>query len=592
MGNRGSSTADGTDQKDNLPMRTCYYELLGVDRDATSAELTKAYRKGALKWHPDRNYGNVEEATERFAEIQVAYDVLSDDQERAWYDSHRDAILRGQDVGSGEYDYEVAGTTVPDLMKFFDPSVYAKMDDSPYGFYTRIRTLFDTLDREEEAAARNEGLDYTNRPSFGDSNTSFDPQVKDFHSAWGGFVTEKSFSWCDQHRYADAADRRVRRAMEKENKKARDTARKEYNDTVRQIILFIRKRDPRYKKATQMSEKARQAALLAASKAQAAKDREAFRAKLGTYHEPEWMKSSKDDAITQAELEAEFYGDEEVYEYECVACNKSFKSENQFEAHEKSKKHVKAIQALKRRMQKEAEAFDFEVMDHPGPGNDSEEDVEEEEDEQEEASVVEEAAQEVETSESQPSEEEDGLEEPAKPEPEAAEPLRTSLDSIATSADEDYGSIDQFAARTAGKKNKKAKKRKGQRGPTLHDSEDEDQEAEELAKILAGVGISTSTPTTGISSPTATADDNDDDDAPTAAKKGAKAKRAARKAKQEAKEKEVAENELVCVRCEEEFDSRNQLFEHIKRTGHAAPQYMTGSGPGAGPGKGKKGKRR
>lgn len=48
-----------------------------------------------------------------------------------------------------------------------------------------------------------------------------------------GFSTAKSFSWRDQWKYSDAPDRRVKRAMEKENKRARDAGRREFNDTVR-----------------------------------------------------------------------------------------------------------------------------------------------------------------------------------------------------------------------------------------------------------------------------------------------------------------------------------------------------------------------
>lgn len=62
----------------------CYYEVLGIARDASEDELKKAYKKQALKWHPDKNCDNVEVAKENFQLVQQAYEVLIDPHERAW----------------------------------------------------------------------------------------------------------------------------------------------------------------------------------------------------------------------------------------------------------------------------------------------------------------------------------------------------------------------------------------------------------------------------------------------------------------------------------------------------------------------------
>ncbi|MEM2942922.1 MAG: DnaJ domain-containing protein, partial [Candidatus Bathyarchaeia archaeon] len=61
-----------------------YYEILGIQRNATKEEIKNAYRKLALQYHPDRNKSP--DAEERFKEISEAYAVLSDDEKRRTYD--------------------------------------------------------------------------------------------------------------------------------------------------------------------------------------------------------------------------------------------------------------------------------------------------------------------------------------------------------------------------------------------------------------------------------------------------------------------------------------------------------------------------
>ncbi|XP_033178257.1 dnaJ homolog subfamily B member 6-like [Bombus impatiens] len=63
-----------------------YYNVLDVQQTATSEDIKKAYRKLALRWHPDKNPDNLEEANKRFKEISEAYEVLIDERKRSIYD--------------------------------------------------------------------------------------------------------------------------------------------------------------------------------------------------------------------------------------------------------------------------------------------------------------------------------------------------------------------------------------------------------------------------------------------------------------------------------------------------------------------------
>ena len=76
-----------------------YYEVLGVQRNANADEIKKAYRKAAIKYHPDKNPGD-KEAEEKFKEAAEAYDVLSNQEKRARYDQFGHAGMSGA-AGSG-----------------------------------------------------------------------------------------------------------------------------------------------------------------------------------------------------------------------------------------------------------------------------------------------------------------------------------------------------------------------------------------------------------------------------------------------------------------------------------------------------------
>lgn len=71
-----------------------YYAILGVDRMASAADIKAAYRKQALKWHPDRNSDQKTLAEEKFKEVSEAYEVLSDEKRKDLYDRYGDEGLK------------------------------------------------------------------------------------------------------------------------------------------------------------------------------------------------------------------------------------------------------------------------------------------------------------------------------------------------------------------------------------------------------------------------------------------------------------------------------------------------------------------
>ena len=92
-----------------------YYKILGVERTATADEIKRAYKKVAIKYHPDRNPGN-KEAEEKFKQAAEAYDVLRDPDKRARYDQFG---AEGVNGASGFGGFGSQGMDINDIFSAF-----------------------------------------------------------------------------------------------------------------------------------------------------------------------------------------------------------------------------------------------------------------------------------------------------------------------------------------------------------------------------------------------------------------------------------------------------------------------------------------
>lgn len=548
---QGQST-DGTNNVQDEPSATKedYYDLLGVERTATDDEIKKAYRRKALELHPDRNYGNVESATKLFAEVQSAYEVLSDPQERAWYDSHRDVLLRGDQAtgpDADEYSYNIRMTTAEEVLKLM-MKFNGRLDysNAPSGFFGGLNDFFKQLAKEEDIACQWEDQEPMDYPEFGMDNDDYDDVVRPFYASWNGFATRKSYSWKDQYRLSEAPDRRIRRLMEKENKKLREEAIQEYNEAVRSLVAFVRKRDPRVQN-NQKSEAERQKALREATAAQAARSRAARQARLeelDTAAVPDWAKSR-----TRDEHEGGFSSEEEIeeHEYDCVVCDKTFKSEAQFKAHEKSKKHQKLLKQLQREMRDEGAKLDLG------------------------------------TEKSQP-EVEDASDEDAKqryhpeqPPPLGADEQDEDEEERPDEHEEDELDDDHDHANQS-KRTNDTTAIDGDSRSESDETNDDYVSRDDVEQRLAGDEISAKIEDLSLEGTTLASES----DGPAQPKIGKAKQKKAKKAAQKAAGQSSA---IQCAVCKAEFPSKTRLFKHIEEEGHAA---LVSQVKGAKGGKGKK----
>eukprot|EP00747_Dinoflagellata_sp_TGD_P217104 gnl/TRDRNA2_/TRDRNA2_89549_c0_seq1.p1 gnl/TRDRNA2_/TRDRNA2_89549_c0~~gnl/TRDRNA2_/TRDRNA2_89549_c0_seq1.p1 ORF type:complete len:325 (+),score=73.76 gnl/TRDRNA2_/TRDRNA2_89549_c0_seq1:69-977(+) len=158
-----------------------FYRVLGVSRSSSKEEIKKAYRKVALKYHPDKNKGN-KQAEEVFKAASEAYEVLSDDQKRRTYDQFGIEGLKG---GMGEDDFFGGGFDMGDARSVFSEFFGGKDPFELFG---------DSMFGDEDSMfgdMMGGGGSFSSFSSFGGGGGSMSSS---FSSFGGGFGTSSSMS--------------------------------------------------------------------------------------------------------------------------------------------------------------------------------------------------------------------------------------------------------------------------------------------------------------------------------------------------------------------------------------------------------------
>eukprot|EP00929_Paragymnodinium_shiwhaense_P001638 TRINITY_DN10186_c0_g5_i1.p1 TRINITY_DN10186_c0_g5~~TRINITY_DN10186_c0_g5_i1.p1 ORF type:complete len:621 (-),score=212.41 TRINITY_DN10186_c0_g5_i1:231-2093(-) len=599
-----------------MSKKQCYYEVLGgLDRKCDAQEIKTAYRKLALKLHPDKamHLGmTAEEATAQFQVIQEAYSVLSDPQERAWYDSHREQILRGDDGGR-----EDPFKTKINLYKYFSASCYKGFDDKPGSFFNVYAELFEAIDKEEEEWD-DADEEYQGLPRFGTSTSPWS-DVSAFYKRWMDFSSRKAFGHADKWNPREAENRQVRRAMEQENKKARQAAKKEFNAEVRQLVQFAHKRDPRVavrqkQQAQEAKEKAeREAAEKERKKATEKEERQARKEAQRLEEEARYQeflaareeRRQRGEAVSDDDEDEE---SEEVLEYVCEYCRKSFKSEKAFDQHLKSKKHLQTVAAMKKHMDVDLELEKETAAKGKDDSDDDDDDLEaggsapsapasnkkniealRRELEKLKPSELKKRAR-IEGISTAEIEEAEDAEQPKRAfievicskhaaapfQPPARSPKDSAADSQSDEEDDgDDSDEDAFLTRFANKKGGDGKQSAKTAGASESSDDDDEKQSEDgEPNEDNGEGGSKKARQREKQKAVLLEKARQREGVEELVKNTKKAQRAAKKVENGDAENVVLEpgdcEDQRCAVCKESFSSRTKLFQHIKATGHAA----------------------
>lgn len=229
--------------------------------------------------------------------------------------------------------------------------------------------------------------DFEKIPKFGDSSSKFE-EVVSFYAHWESYSTKKSYAWLFTHNISEIRDRRVLKLVDKEHKKIQQKARKERNEEIRSLVLFVKKRDKRMAEYRKMLEEKAQFNRLKSEKnrleqikarSEMIKEQQKNRV-VKSEHEDElrqleesYLNQYSDSGADDSEADnleedldnVDLNESEQVFEDElyCVACNKFFNSESAKQNHEASKKHRQNMELLKSEMEAEEENYQQKAND-------------------------------------------------------------------------------------------------------------------------------------------------------------------------------------------------------------------------------------
>ncbi|CAO1358660.1 unnamed protein product [Diamesa hyperborea] len=568
----------------------CYYEVLDLERDADDSAIKKSYKKLALKYHPDKNIDDPITAKEKFQLIVQAYEVLLDPNERAWYDRHRDQILKGN-----QENYEDNSL---DVFPYFTTACFKGFNDDEEGFYTVYRNVFEKL-ATEDIEYMDDPAEYETIPNFGKSSSNTEFMLK-FYNYWESYCTKKSFVWLYTHNINEIRDRRILKLVDKEHKKIQQKARKERNEEIRNLVMFVKKRDRRFVEYKKLLEEKAQLNRLKSQQnnLEQIKKRnqdiaEQQKNSKGSVEQQEQMRQLEEKYLNQYDDDSESSSDEisqidedlencdlndENYDDElyCVACNKFFMNESTKINHDSSKKHKFNLELLQAEMSNEESNFQMQNAEVVQENDEKDDEVLDEEEEEEveivkkskgkkskkknkkvfnyDANTDEEeevfAAENIETPGEEVILEEEVKKESSeeelwdnnkkgkksktkKPKSESSkltvEPTLKETDEELTSKQEANieSSDDEFKNNNKKSKKSKAKKTKPESSKLKVEAKDSDEEDYPKVDVKKKV------------KPV-----SDDDD-------------------------EEQDNELSCVTCHQLFTSKNKLFTHLKKTNHS-----------------------